>query len=163
MGSLKIENVRKSFGKVEVLKGIDLDVGDGEFVVFVGPSGCGKSTLLRIIAGLEDASSGQVRIDGADVCGKTGTSQVVGLPQDEQARRRKKIAAFHKDHALFACYAPARHPEIVVSVVAEHAGGGGAVAAPIARRILKAYFDGKKKDRPVEVAVRRQTAGQAGN
>ena len=51
MGSLSIENVRKSFGKVDVLKGIDLSVKDGEFVVFVGPSGCGKSTLLRIIAG----------------------------------------------------------------------------------------------------------------
>jgi multiple sugar transport system ATP-binding protein len=67
MGSLKIENVRKSFGKVDVLKGIDLDVSDGEFVVFVGPSGCGKSTLLRVIAGLEDATSGNVRIDGAVV------------------------------------------------------------------------------------------------
>ncbi len=64
MGSLKIENVRKSFGKVDVLKGIDLDVKDGEFVVFVGPSGCGKSTLLRVIAGLEDATSGEVGIDG---------------------------------------------------------------------------------------------------
>jgi len=67
MGSLNIRNVRKNFGKVEVLKGIDLDVEDGEFVVFVGPSGCGKSTLLRIIAGLEDMSSGAVLIDGADV------------------------------------------------------------------------------------------------
>ncbi|MGD9912782.1 MAG: ABC transporter ATP-binding protein [Rhizobiaceae bacterium] len=64
MGSLTIENVRKNFGKVEVLKGIDLAVQDGEFVVFVGPSGCGKSTLLRIIAGLEDATSGNVSIDG---------------------------------------------------------------------------------------------------
>ena len=67
MGSLKIQNIRKSFGKVEVLKGIDLDVKDGEFVVFVGPSGCGKSTLLRIIAGLEDATSGDVLIDGDKV------------------------------------------------------------------------------------------------
>ena len=67
MGSLKIDNVKKSFGKVDVLKGIDLEVKDGEFVVFVGPSGCGKSTLLRVIAGLEDATSGRVLIDGADV------------------------------------------------------------------------------------------------
>ncbi|WP_394888686.1 ABC transporter ATP-binding protein [Mesorhizobium sp. AaZ16] len=67
MGSLKIENIRKSFGSVEVLKGIDLEVTDGEFVVFVGPSGCGKSTLLRIIAGLEDSTSGKVLIDGNDV------------------------------------------------------------------------------------------------
>ncbi|MDW6026641.1 ATP-binding cassette domain-containing protein [Mesorhizobium sp. BAC0120] len=67
MGSLKLENIKKSFGKVDVLKGIDLDVKDGEFVVFVGPSGCGKSTLLRVIAGLEDATSGSVKIDGREV------------------------------------------------------------------------------------------------
>ncbi len=67
MGSLNIENVKKSFGQVEVLKGIDLEVSDGEFVVFVGPSGCGKSTLLRVIAGLEDPTSGAVLIDGTNV------------------------------------------------------------------------------------------------
>ncbi|CAN7204450.1 ABC transporter ATP-binding protein [Mesorhizobium amorphae] len=67
MGSLKIENVKKAFGPVEVLKGINLEVTDGEFVVFVGPSGCGKSTLLRVIAGLEDSTSGRVVIDGEDV------------------------------------------------------------------------------------------------
>jgi multiple sugar transport system ATP-binding protein len=67
MGSLQLKSVRKSFGPVDVLKGIDLDVKDGEFVIFVGPSGCGKSTLLRIIAGLEDATSGNILIDGAEV------------------------------------------------------------------------------------------------
>ena len=67
MDALKLEDIRKSFGQVEVLKGIDLEVADGEFVVFVGPSGCGKSTLLRVIAGLEDASSGDVIIAGARV------------------------------------------------------------------------------------------------
>ncbi|MCF3641247.1 ABC transporter ATP-binding protein [Rhizobium sp. TRM95111] len=67
MGSLQLKSVRKSFGPVDVLKGIDLDVKDGEFVIFVGPSGCGKSTLLRIIAGLEDATTGNILIDGAEV------------------------------------------------------------------------------------------------
>jgi multiple sugar transport system ATP-binding protein len=67
VGSLNIENVKKAFGPVEVLKGINLEVNDGEFVVFVGPSGCGKSTLLRVIAGLEDSTSGRVVIDGEDV------------------------------------------------------------------------------------------------
>ncbi len=67
MGSLTLRDIRKSFGRVDVLKGIDLDVTDGEFVVFVGPSGCGKSTLLRIIAGLEDATSGDIAIDSAKV------------------------------------------------------------------------------------------------
>ncbi len=67
MGSLTLGNIRKSFGKVEILKGISLDVKHGEFVIFVGPSGCGKSTLLRIIAGLEDKTDGSVKIDGEEV------------------------------------------------------------------------------------------------
>jgi multiple sugar transport system ATP-binding protein len=67
MGSLNLRGISKSFGAVPVLHDIALDVADGEFVIFVGPSGCGKSTLLRIIAGLEDASAGDVLIDGAKV------------------------------------------------------------------------------------------------
>ena len=64
MTALNLTNVNKSFGDVHVLKDINLTVEDGEFVVFVGPSGCGKSTLLRVIAGLEDATSGTVEIGG---------------------------------------------------------------------------------------------------
>ncbi len=67
MGALSLSKITKSFGPVDVIKGVDLEVGDGEFCVFVGPSGCGKSTLLRIIAGLEDATSGDILIDGARV------------------------------------------------------------------------------------------------
>ncbi|WP_428927160.1 ABC transporter ATP-binding protein [Marinibacterium sp. SX1] len=67
MGAIKLDNVRKSFGQVDVIKGIDLDIADGEFVVFVGPSGCGKSTLLRLIAGLEDITRGSISIDGERV------------------------------------------------------------------------------------------------
>ncbi len=66
MGSIRLESVRKTFGTAEVIPGVDLDIPDGEFVVFVGPSGCGKSTLLRLIAGLEDLTSGRVLIDGTD-------------------------------------------------------------------------------------------------
>jgi ABC-type sugar transport system ATPase subunit len=62
MAGLTIRNVKKSYGEVEVMHGIDLDIKDGEFVVFVGPSGCGKSTLLRMIAGLEEISDGTVAI-----------------------------------------------------------------------------------------------------
>ncbi|SKA06199.1 ABC transporter ATP-binding protein [Consotaella salsifontis] len=64
---LELKAVTKKFGPVEVIRGIDLDVRQGEFIVFVGPSGCGKSTLLRIIAGLEDASAGEVWIAGQEV------------------------------------------------------------------------------------------------
>ncbi len=64
MATVGFRGLCKSFGEVEVLKGIDLDIQDGEFVVFVGPSGCGKSTLLRMVAGLEDVTSGDLLIDG---------------------------------------------------------------------------------------------------
>ena len=67
MGAVRLKGVRKLYGAVEVIKGIDLDVEDGELVVFVGPSGCGKSTLLRMIAGLEDVDYGAVEIVGRDV------------------------------------------------------------------------------------------------
>ena len=66
MGSIQLKQVRKAFGAVNVINGVDLDIKDGEFAVFVGPSGCGKSTLLRLIAGLEDVTAGQVLIDGKD-------------------------------------------------------------------------------------------------
>ncbi|MFT4183974.1 MAG: sn-glycerol-3-phosphate ABC transporter ATP-binding protein UgpC [Rhizobium sp.] len=67
MAELTLKQVRKNFGALEVIKGIDLDVRSGEFVVFVGPSGCGKSTLLRIIAGLEETTSGTLAIGGRNV------------------------------------------------------------------------------------------------
>ena len=66
MGHIVLENVKKSFGDVTVIPPLDLEVEDGEFVVFVGPSGCGKSTLLRLIAGLEDVTGGVIRINGQD-------------------------------------------------------------------------------------------------
>jgi multiple sugar transport system ATP-binding protein len=67
MGSITLQKVSKSFGTTSVIPEIDLEIDDGEFVVFVGPSGCGKSTLLRMIAGLEDLSGGRIVIDGKDM------------------------------------------------------------------------------------------------
>src|SRR6201994_1201354 len=64
MATLTLRDIRKSYGPVEVIKGVNLDIADREFVVFVGPSGCGKSTLLRMIAGLEEISGGDLLIDG---------------------------------------------------------------------------------------------------
>ncbi|QYK42709.1 MAG: ABC transporter ATP-binding protein [Paracoccaceae bacterium] len=70
MGRIALHDIRKSFGAVDVLKGIDLTIEEGELAVFVGPSGCGKSTLLRMIAGLDRPTSGRIEIDGADVTAK---------------------------------------------------------------------------------------------
>ena len=67
MATLELAKVVKTFDKTTIIHGVDLQVADGEFVVFVGPSGCGKSTLLRIISGLEPASGGDIRIDGQRV------------------------------------------------------------------------------------------------
>jgi multiple sugar transport system ATP-binding protein len=67
MGTIQLRNVRKVFGDVVIIPGADLDIREGEFIVFVGPSGCGKSTLLRLIAGLEDLTSGHLSIDGKDM------------------------------------------------------------------------------------------------
>jgi multiple sugar transport system ATP-binding protein len=67
MAGIVIDQVRKSYGALTVLKDFSLDIADGEFVVLVGPSGCGKSTMLKILAGLEEASAGTIRIGGRDV------------------------------------------------------------------------------------------------
>ncbi|HVO07288.1 MAG TPA: ATP-binding cassette domain-containing protein, partial [Burkholderiaceae bacterium] len=67
MASVDIQSVKKRFGDVEVLHGVDIAIADGSFTVLVGPSGCGKSTLLRMIAGLEHITSGEIRIGGTVV------------------------------------------------------------------------------------------------
>lgn len=87
MGSITLKQVRKTFGEVEVIPGVDLEINDGEFVVFVGPSGCGKSTLLRLIAGLEDVSSGQILIDGQDMT--------------QAAPAKRKLAMVFQSYALY--------------------------------------------------------------
>ncbi|WP_415183710.1 ABC transporter ATP-binding protein [Phaeovulum sp.] len=87
MGALTLSNVTKSFGPVEVIKGVDLEVSEGEFCVFVGPSGCGKSTLLRMIAGLEDVTSGEVKIAGRRV--------------NDVAPAKREIAMVFQSYALY--------------------------------------------------------------
>ena len=87
MGALTLIKVTKSFGATEVIKGVDLEVREGEFCVFVGPSGCGKSTLLRIIAGLEDASSGDILLDGRRV--------------NDLAPAKRELAMVFQSYALY--------------------------------------------------------------
>ncbi len=67
MAYLELQGIRKRFGDAEIIKGVDLQIQQGEFIVFVGPSGCGKSTLLRLIAGLEPITSGNLMLDGRDI------------------------------------------------------------------------------------------------
>ena len=84
----------------------------------------------------------------ADVAGKTGTAQVIGMPQDDKARKTRRVSVEFKDHALFAAFAPYTNPEIAVAVILENAGGGGGVAAPVARKFIDAYFDRMKAIQP---------------
>ena len=114
MGSLQLQGIRKSFGAVDVLKGVDLDVGTGEFVVFVGPSGCGKSTLLRIIAGLDAQSSGDLRIDG---------KLMNGVPP-----AKRGIAMVFQSYALYPHLSVARNMGLALSQE-------GVPAAEIDRRV----------------------------
>ena len=87
MAGVVLENIRKSYGNVDVIKGVDLEINDGEFTVFVGPSGCGKSTLLRMIAGLEDISAGNMFI---------GEKRVNELPPKDRS-----VAMVFQSYAIF--------------------------------------------------------------
>ena len=87
MAGVVLENIRKSYGNVDVIKGVDLEINDGEFTVFVGPSGCGKSTLLRMIAGLEDISAGDMVI---------GEKRVNDLPPKDRS-----VAMVFQSYAIF--------------------------------------------------------------
>jgi ABC-type sugar transport system ATPase subunit len=79
MAQLSLRGVRKDFRNVEVLRGIDLDIGDRELVVFVGPSGCGKSTLLRLIAGLDDMTAGEFTLNGRSMVGVAPSKRDIAM------------------------------------------------------------------------------------
>ena len=79
MSSVVLDRITKSFGAVDVIKGVDLSIAEGEFCVFVGPSGCGKSTLLRIISGLEEQTSGRLMIGGRDVSGAEPSERGIAM------------------------------------------------------------------------------------
>ena len=132
-----------------------LESSDGHVVKRYGPEKQGVLPVRpQTIALINQALWGVVNEKGGtgyilkrqeqDVCGKTGTSQVIGLPQDAKARKTKRVSANFRDHALFVCFAPYRNPEIVVAVILEHAGHGGAAAAPVARKVIETYFALKK-------------------
>ncbi|MEM7565734.1 MAG: sn-glycerol-3-phosphate ABC transporter ATP-binding protein UgpC, partial [Pseudomonadota bacterium] len=121
MSGIRLQSVEKWFGDVQVIKGIDLAVADGEFCVFVGPSGCGKSTLLRMIAGLEETSRGRVLLTD-----EAGERDVTGLPPSERG-----LSMVFQSYALY--------PHMSVR---ENVGFGlrtaGAPKAEIERRVADA-------------------------
>ncbi|WP_223478306.1 ABC transporter ATP-binding protein [Oricola indica] len=87
MATLQLENISKSIGAIDIIRNVDLEVADGEFIVFVGPSGCGKSTLLRMIAGLDDVSDGNIRI-GGEIC-------------NDESPKERGIAMVFQTYALY--------------------------------------------------------------
>ncbi len=105
-------------------------------------------------------TGGKARIDGFDVAGKTGTAQVV---QRREGRGEPNIAE-HQDHAWFACFAPARQPQITVVALIEHGGHGGAVAAPVAKKVLENYYlrQKMKSPSPLQIALKPSAVGSEG-
>lgn len=114
MGQIELRNVRKSYSGVEVIKGIDLQIGEGELVIFVGPSGCGKSTLLRLISGLIEASDGQIIIDGDDVTGKPPAERELSMVFQSYALYPHKSVRENMGFALTVANMP--KPEITQRV-----------------------------------------------
>ena len=95
MGSISLNGINKSFGSTEVLKNINLDIKDGEFLILIGPSGCGKSTLMNLIAGLEELNAGEIVIDGKDV--------------SEESPKDRDIAMVFQSYALYPTMNVARN------------------------------------------------------
>jgi multiple sugar transport system ATP-binding protein len=108
MARIELESISKSYGSVEVLRDINLDIADGEFVVLVGPSGCGKSTLLRMIAGLEPITGGEFRIDGARM--------------NEVPPRDRDIAMVFQSYALYPHMDVARNMGFSMEIRRDPAG-----------------------------------------
>jgi ABC-type sugar transport system ATPase subunit len=106
MAGLRIANLHKAFGAVQVLRDINLDVADGEFVVFVGPSGCGKSTLLRLICGLDDATEGRIEIEGETVNDVPSSKRGIAMVFQSYALYPHMTVAQNMGYALRLAKAP---------------------------------------------------------
>jgi multiple sugar transport system ATP-binding protein len=117
MAAVELRDLRKSYGAVDVIRGIDLDVADGEFCVFVGPSGCGKSTLLRMVAGLEEISA--------------GTLSIGGRPMTRVAPANRGVAMVFQSYALYPHMTVAENITFGLRMA-------GAPKPEVARRLQKA-------------------------
>ncbi|WP_061291851.1 ABC transporter ATP-binding protein [Azotobacter vinelandii] len=117
MSDLTIKNLKKGFDGTEIIKGIDLEIKDHEFVVFVGPSGCGKSTLLRLIAGLEEVTSGHIHLDGQDIT--------------DVAPAKRNLAMVFQTYALYPHMSVSKNMSFALSLA-------GADKAEIERKVKEA-------------------------
>jgi multiple sugar transport system ATP-binding protein len=118
MGAIELKAVEKWFGEVQVIKGVDLSIADGEFVIFVGPSGCGKSTLLRMIAGLEETSRGQVVIDGRDATAEPPSKRGLAMVFQSYALYPHMSVAENMGFSLKTAGAPKAEQEAKVAEAA---------------------------------------------
>ncbi|PVB62348.1 sn-glycerol-3-phosphate ABC transporter ATP-binding protein UgpC [Labrenzia sp. 011] len=133
MATLTIQSLRKSFGAVEVLHGLDADIQDGEFIAILGESGCGKSTLLRIIAGLEDTTSGSICIDGTDVT--------------QQSPRDRDIAMVFQSYALYPHMTVRQNIDFPLELMGiDKADRAGRIAETANLLNLTPYLDRKPRD-----------------
>ncbi len=133
MGSITLHGVEKWFGETQVIKGVDLDIDDGEFVIFVGPSGCGKSTLLRMIAGLEETSRGQILIDGHDATAEPPS--------------KRGLAMVFQSYALYPHMSVAENMGFSLKTAGASKAEQNAKVAEAARALqLEPYLDRRPKD-----------------
>ncbi len=159
MASVHIRGVHKHFGATHVIRGVDVDIADGEFAVLVGPSGCGKSTLLRMIAGLEEISGGEIEIGGKIVNGMQPKERDIAMVfQNYALYPHMKV----RDNMAFSLLLAKRPRSEIDARVDKAAGilGLGAAArplpAPALRRPAPARGDGTRhRARPAGVPVRR--------
>ncbi len=133
MATVQLQQVRKSFNGTEIIKGVDLEINDREFVVFVGPSGCGKSTLLRLIAGLEEITSGDLLLDGVRV--------------NDVAPAKRGLALVFQSYALYPHMTVAENMAFSLKLAGVSAAERTAKVGEAARILhLEPYLDRKPKD-----------------
>ncbi|MBL1418996.1 MAG: sn-glycerol-3-phosphate ABC transporter ATP-binding protein UgpC [Alphaproteobacteria bacterium] len=140
MAKLEISNLTKNYGKVEVIKGVDLTVEDGEFVSLIGSSGCGKSTLLRMIAGLEDITSGSISIDGRVINDVEPKDRDIAMVFQNYALYPHLTVAENMGFSLHLRGVPKNEAKIAVEKVAETLG-----LTPYLDRAPKALSGGQRQ------------------